>query len=85
MTYLDAISTEPLHPVARETLLAALEQGYADPLRLHGLGRNARLLLDNAREVTASCLGVRPDEVTFTSSGRGDAVRSSGAGTKDTV
>ena len=67
--YLDAASTEPLHPVARQTLIAALEQGYADPVRLHGPGRSARLLLDNAREVTASALGVRPDEVSFTSSG----------------
>jgi cysteine desulfurase len=66
---LDSGSTEPLHPVARDTLLAALDTGYADPLRLHGPGRNARLLLDNAREVTAACLGVRPDEVTFTPSG----------------
>src|SRR5690606_18816358 len=67
--YLDAVSTEPLHPAARETLLAALDTGYADPLRLHGPGRNARLLLDNAREVVAACLGARPDEVTFTPSG----------------
>lgn len=67
--YLDAVSTEPLHPAARETLLAALDSGYADPLRLHGPGRNARLLLDNAREVFAHALGVRADEVTFTSSG----------------
>lgn len=67
--YLDTASSEPLHPAARETLLAALEQGYADPVRLHGPGRNARLLLDNAREVVASVLGVRPDEVSFTSSG----------------
>lgn len=67
--YLDAASTEPLHPAAREALLAALEQGYADPVRLHGPGRIARLLLDNAREATAGALGVRPDEVSFTSSG----------------
>jgi cysteine desulfurase len=67
--YLDAVSTEPLHPAARETLSPALERGYADPLRLHGPGRNARLLLDNAREVVATLLGVRPDEVTFTASG----------------
>jgi cysteine desulfurase len=67
--YLDAASTEPLHPAARQALLAALDTGYADPLRLHGPGRNARLLLDNAREVVAGCLCVRPDEVTFTSSG----------------
>ena len=72
--YLDAASSEPLHPAARETLLAALDQGYADPRRLHGAARSARLLLDNARAVVAeSCLGVRPDEVTFTSSGT-DAV-----------
>jgi cysteine desulfurase len=67
--YLDSASSEPLHPAARETLLAALERGYADPRRLHGPGRDARLLLDNARAVVAECLGVRPDEVTFTASG----------------
>ncbi len=67
--YFDAASSEPLHPAAREAFLAALEQGYADPRRLHGPGRNARLILDNARAVVADCLEVRPDEVTFTSSG----------------
>ena len=67
--YLDAGSAEPLHPAARETLLAALDAGFADPLRLHGPGRNARMLLDNARAVVASVLGVRPDEVSFTASG----------------
>lgn len=71
--YLDSASSEPLHPAAREAFLAALEQGYADPRRLHGPGRNARLILDNARAVVADCLAVRPDEVTFTSSGT-DAV-----------
>ncbi len=67
--YLDSASADPLHPAARETLVAALDAGFADPLRLHGSGRNARLLLDNARSVVASCFRVRPDEVTFTSSG----------------
>ncbi|KAA1417992.1 aminotransferase class V-fold PLP-dependent enzyme [Nocardioides humilatus] len=67
--YLDTASAEPLHPAARETLLAALERGYADPRRLHGAGRDARLLLDNARAVVAECLGARPDEVGFTASG----------------
>jgi len=71
--YLDSASSEPLHPSARQTLLAALERGYADPRRLHGRGRDARLLLDNARAVVAECLEVRPDEVTFTASGT-DAV-----------
>lgn len=67
--YLDAAGSEPLHPAAREVLLAAYERGYADPRRLHGPGRDARLLLDNARSVVAESLGVRRDEVTFTTSG----------------
>lgn len=67
--YLDTASGEPLHPAARAVLEQALEHGYADPRRLHGPARNARLLLDNAREATAEALGVRPDEVTFTPSG----------------
>jgi cysteine desulfurase len=67
--YLDAGSSEPLAPAAREVLLRALDSGYADPLRLHGPARDSRMLLDNARAVVADSLGVRPDEVTFTSSG----------------
>ncbi|MFZ2501344.1 MAG: aminotransferase class V-fold PLP-dependent enzyme, partial [Nocardioides sp.] len=67
--YLDGASGEPLHPHARETLLAALDLGYADPRRLHGAARRSRLLLDNAREAAAEALGLRADEVTFVSSG----------------
>jgi len=67
--YLDTASSEPLHPAARAVLEQALARGYADPRRLHGPARDARLLLDNAREVTADALGVRPDEVTFTPTG----------------
>ena len=65
----DSASSSPLHPAARDVLLAALDRGYADPRRLHRAGREARLLLDNAREATADALGVRADEVTFTPSG----------------
>lgn len=67
--YLDAASAESLHPAAREILLSALDSGWADPARLHHEGRNARLLLDNARAVIADALGVRPDELYLTSSG----------------
>ena len=67
--YLDTASGEALHPAARESFAAALGAAYADPRRLHHAGRAARLVLDNARAATAEALGVRPDEVTFTSSG----------------
>ena len=44
--YLDAAAGVPLHPAAAEALLAALDDGWADPARLYGAGRRARLLLD---------------------------------------
>jgi cysteine desulfurase len=67
--YLDAASAEPLHPRARDALLAALGDGWADPARLHREGRRAQLLLDEAREAIAAELDCRPDELSFTSSG----------------
>jgi cysteine desulfurase len=69
VAYFDAASAEPLHPEAREALLTALADGWADPARLHREGRQARLLLDQARESVAAVLGCRPDELSFTSSG----------------
>lgn len=59
----------PLHPAARETLLAALDLGWADPRRLYGSARRSRALLDQAREIIAHGLGVRPAELSFHSSG----------------
>jgi cysteine desulfurase len=52
-------------PAARETLMAAMDAGWADPRRLYSEGRTARALLDQAREVLADGLGVRPPEVSF--------------------
>jgi cysteine desulfurase len=67
--YLDAASTAPLHPAARDALLAALDQGWADPSRRYHQARRSRILLDAARETVAGILGARPDEVSFTTSG----------------
>jgi len=67
-TYLDAASTTPLHPRAREALERALD-AFGDPARMYGRARRARLELDRARERTAAALGARPDEVIFTSGG----------------
>lgn len=65
---LDA-ATGPIHPAAREVLLAAIEQGWADPQRRYAEARAARRLLDQAREVLAAGLLVRPEEVSFTLGG----------------
>jgi cysteine desulfurase len=67
--YLDAASTEPAHPLAREAMARAWDDGWADPARLYGAGRRARLLLEEARESMAHRVGCRPDELSLTSSG----------------
>lgn len=43
--------------------MQALDQGWADPRRLHSEGRRARLLLDGAREAIAAAVGARTEEV----------------------
>jgi len=53
----------PLHPAAVQTLEAAVAAGWGDPTRLNAPGRRARALLDQAREVLATGLGVRPAEL----------------------
>jgi cysteine desulfurase len=67
--YLDAVAGQPLLPVARRAWLAAVDQAWSDPARLHHLGRRAGILLDAARSSIARSLGVRPGDVYFTSSG----------------
>ncbi|MGV9263686.1 aminotransferase class V-fold PLP-dependent enzyme [Kitasatospora sp. NPDC003701] len=67
--YFDVASTAPLHPVARQALTAALDEGWADPARLYRAGRQARMLLDAARETVAEVLGARADEISFTAGG----------------
>ncbi|MET7294103.1 aminotransferase class V-fold PLP-dependent enzyme [Streptomyces griseoloalbus] len=69
MSYFDAASAAPLHPVARQALMASLDEGWADPARLYREGRRARLLLDAAREAAAEAVGCRADELVFTPSG----------------
>ena len=69
MSHFDAASAEPLHPAAREAMLAALDEGWADPGRLYRSARQARMLLDQSRAAVAEVLGCRAREVTFTASG----------------
>jgi cysteine desulfurase len=69
VSHLDAAAGLPLHPAARQALLAALDDGWADPSRLYTSARRARLLLDGAREAVAAVVDGRADEVSFTSSG----------------
>ncbi|MGQ4614558.1 aminotransferase class V-fold PLP-dependent enzyme [Nocardia sp. R7R-8] len=66
--YLDHAATTPMLPAAIEAMTAALG-GTGNASSLHGSGRAARRLLEEARESIAADLGARPSEVIFTSGG----------------
>ncbi|GII98046.1 cysteine desulfurase [Sediminihabitans luteus] len=61
--HLDNAGAAVLHPLARQAYLQALDDGWADPRRLHSEGRRARRLLDAARESIAAGLGARTEDV----------------------
>ena len=72
--YWDSATAGPLHPVARQALLAAIEDGWADPARLYSRSRQARQLLDAAKESLAEQLGVTAQQLSLCHSGS-DAAR----------
>lgn len=67
-TLLEVAGHAPLHPAARAAFVQALDDGWADPRRLHAEGRRARALLDGARASIADRLGARTEEVFFSGS-----------------
>jgi cysteine desulfurase len=66
--YLDWNATAPLRSEARAAALAALEV-IGNPSSVHGEGRAARRLVEQAREQVASLVGAEPRNVVFTSGG----------------
>ncbi len=64
--YLDNAATTPLLPEVREFLCRSLDL-FGNPSSSHRAGREARELLELARENVASLLGVEPNEVVFNS------------------
>jgi cysteine desulfurase len=66
--YLDWNATAPLRPVARTTMLAALDR-LGNPSSVHAEGRATRHLVETAREAVAALVGADARNVIFTSGG----------------
>jgi cysteine desulfurase len=54
-------------PEAWEAMRPAAAEAFGNPASAHAAGRQARRLLDDAREKVAALLAAHPDEVVFTS------------------
>ncbi|MFC4615275.1 cysteine desulfurase family protein [Cellulomonas algicola] len=66
--YLDHAATTPMLPGAARVLTEHLAHP-GNPSSLHGSGRAARRVVEEARETAAAALGARPSEVVWTSGG----------------
>ena len=67
--YLDHASTTPVLPEGLEAMTRVAGQVFADPSRLYGAARIARIELDAARATVAAAIEARPEEIVFTSGG----------------
>ncbi|MSZ81447.1 MAG: aminotransferase class V-fold PLP-dependent enzyme, partial [Actinobacteria bacterium] len=67
--YLDHAATSPLRSEARDAMAKYGDVMYANPSGSHRFAREARQVIDEARDVVAEVIGCRPGEVIFTSGG----------------
>jgi cysteine desulfurase len=69
MIYLDHNATTPLCDKARQAMLPYLNRYFGNPSSVHQAGREARALVDDARDKLAALLHTKPHELVFTSGG----------------
>ena len=67
--YFDYNATTPLDSGVREAMLPYFGEVFGNPSSVHRVGRQARAILDEARDRAAKVLGAKPSEVIFTSGG----------------
>jgi cysteine desulfurase len=67
MPYFDHAATTPLCDEAFEAMQPFLREAYGNPSSLHHLGKQAKHVVEVAREQVAALLGARPAEIVFNS------------------
>ena len=67
--YFDHAATTPMRPEALDAFVAVQREHFGNPSGTHLLARDARRVLEDARETMAEVLGCLPREVVFTAGG----------------
>lgn len=67
--YLDHAATSPLRPEAKDAMARYGDDVFANPSGSHRFAREARKVIDEARDQIADLIGCRPGEIVFTSGG----------------
>ena len=69
MIYLDYNATTPMCDAAREAMEPCFCKNFGNASSIHRAGRNARAVIDNARDKIAGLLKVKSNEIIFTGGG----------------
>jgi cysteine desulfurase len=69
MAYLDNAATTQLDPKVMEAMIEVMKSNYGNPSSIHGLGRQARSVIERARKTVAKIINASPGEIFFTSGG----------------
>lgn len=67
--YLDHSATTPVDPEVAKAVYDNMMDNWGNPSSVHGYGREARKVLEQARERVAQAIGAEPMEIFFTSGG----------------
>lgn len=67
--YLDHAGTTPLHPDVYTLMCEVMKDTFGNPSSIHSFGREAKKLVDKARQQVAGLIGANPREIIFTSGG----------------
>ena len=68
MIYLDNTATSPVCEAAKQAIIAHLDD-FGNPSSAHELGRQSRILIEDARTRIAKCINANPEDIYFTSGG----------------
>lgn len=67
--YLDNAATTPLDPEVIEVMVSVMKNTFGNPSSVHAIGRQARVVIEEARKKVASYINAAPAEIFFTAGG----------------
>lgn len=67
--YLDHAASTPVHPAVAEAMMDIMTNWHGNASSVHAYGREAKKIVNGARDRIASLLGCQSDELVFTSGG----------------
>ena len=67
--FLDNASTTPMAPEIIEMMSEMMKTSYGNPSSMHSFGREAKIVIENARKTIANILNTSPGSIFFTSGG----------------